>query len=170
MRKVFVGQTLCRLFYFWGAVAQPSAFTSHALYACDKSWLCTSQLCRKHHTLTVSGRQRRSEPCGVFSPQHRNISKQRISKSFRMIFFAHPHPLTPIESHSCKNRGVGVARTSVCLVFGLTEAEPQEIHRPEPEEDCVAGATVGAASLIKIGHRGNAKFPATSSITFTWQT
>src|SRR5271163_2273580 len=24
---------------------------------------------------------------------------------FRMIFFAHPHPLTPIESYSCKKQG-----------------------------------------------------------------
>jgi hypothetical protein len=26
---------------------------------------------------------------------------------FRITFFAYPHPLTPIESHSCKNRGEG---------------------------------------------------------------
>jgi hypothetical protein len=46
----------------------------------------------------------------------------------------------------------------------------QSAHGSELEEDCVRGAEAGAASLIKIGHRGNAKFPATSSITFTWQT
>ena len=63
-----------------------------------------------------------------------------------------------------------MAQTSVCAVNNLTETEPVEIHYLELEEDCTAGATAGAASLIKIGHRGNAKFPATSSITFTWQT
>ena len=26
---------------------------------------------------------------------------------FRITFFAHPHPLTPMESYSCKNRGEG---------------------------------------------------------------
>jgi hypothetical protein len=63
-----------------------------------------------------------------------------------------------------------VAQTSVCAGLNLTDTQPRETYRPELEEDCVAGATAGAASLIKIGHRGNAKFPATSSITFTWQT
>ena len=156
MRKVFVRQTLCRLFYFWAMVAQPILAVLFS-----PIWQATK---RAHQRLQHSG-----EPV-VFSRQHGNMSKQRISKSFRMMTFADPHPLTPIESHSCKNRGRGVAQTSVRSVFNLIETEPREIHCPELEEGCAAGATAGVASLIKIGHRGNAKFPATSSITFTWQT
>src|SRR5271157_1005403 len=61
-----------------------------------------------------------------------------------------------------------------CAAFNLTEIDQPETHCPELEEDRVAGggaaAGAGAASLIKIGHRGNAKLPVTSSITFTWQT
>jgi hypothetical protein len=44
---------------------------------------------------------------------------------FRITFFAHPHPLTPIESHSCKKQGVGVSRGSLdplrknCWIGGL---------------------------------------------------
>jgi hypothetical protein len=49
----------------------------------------------------------RPTPCGLLQPR-RNISKQMAYKSFRMIFFAHPHPLTLIESHSCKKQGEGV--------------------------------------------------------------
>ncbi len=30
-----------------------------------------------------------------------------FANSHRIIFFAHPHPLTPIESYSCKKRGEG---------------------------------------------------------------
>jgi hypothetical protein len=30
------------------------------------------------------------------------------SNSHRIIFFAHPHPLTPLESYSCKKQGEGV--------------------------------------------------------------
>jgi hypothetical protein len=32
---------------------------------------------------------------------------------FRIKFFAHTHPLTPIESNSCKKQGVGVSRGSL---------------------------------------------------------
>jgi hypothetical protein len=34
------------------------------------------------------------------------LSPALFTNSHRIIFFAHPHPLTPIESYSCKNRGV----------------------------------------------------------------
>jgi hypothetical protein len=37
-----------------------------------------------------------------------NLSTLPRAISHRITSFAHPHPLTPIESHSCKNRGEGV--------------------------------------------------------------
>jgi hypothetical protein len=43
------------------------------------------------------------------------------ANSYRIIFFAYPHPLTPIESYSCKKQGGGVpltpnrGRPSSCL-------------------------------------------------------
>ena len=97
--------------------------------------------------------------------------------------------LNYLESTLTKNRGEG----AVPLVFQLygklgvlsgmenpgssstfnwiSLATPEDQnHFPEPEEVCVAGAVAGAASLINIGQRGNAKLPDTSSITFTWQT
>jgi hypothetical protein len=32
---------------------------------------------------------------------------------FRITFFAHPHPLTPIESYSCKKQGGGAPLTGI---------------------------------------------------------
>lgn len=40
---------------------------------------------------------------------------------FRMIFFAHPHPLTTMESYSCKKAGEGVPGVYASFVFALLD-------------------------------------------------
>lgn len=82
-----------------------------------------------------------------------------------------------------KRRGAGMDRSYAVILSEVKNpgtistnrriklmAPNPSAHFPEPEEDCAPGAAAGAASFINIGHRGNAKFPATSSITFTWHT
>jgi hypothetical protein len=59
-------------------------------------------------TLTKNTRGWVSVP--IVNPIFRS-SDRPISNSHRIKFFAHPHPLTPIESYSCKNRGEGVPFT-----------------------------------------------------------
>jgi hypothetical protein len=59
-------------------------------------------------TLTKNTRGWVSVP--IVNPIFR-FSDRPISNSHRIKFFAHPHPLTPIESYSCKNRGEGVPST-----------------------------------------------------------
>jgi len=45
------------------------------------------------------------------SPQKTSAKRSPSAcKPFVLIFLAHPHPLTPIESYSCKNHGGGGAR------------------------------------------------------------
>jgi len=48
-------------------------------------------------------RARRPHSCAALNC----ISLGPLPNSHRIIFFAHPHPLTPIESYSCKNKGKG---------------------------------------------------------------
>jgi hypothetical protein len=50
--------------------------------------------------------------------------------SNRMIFLAHPRDLTPIESHSSKNRGRGGRRFRNLQVCNTHECpQPQSAHR-----------------------------------------
>src|SRR5271168_4664944 len=47
---------------------------------------------------------------------------------FGITFFADPHPLTPIESHSCKNTGGGVPLTSILrYLLRLAQQRPQSL-------------------------------------------
>jgi hypothetical protein len=55
-------------------------------------------------TLTKNTRGWVSVP--IINPIFR-FNDRPISNSHRITFFAHPHPLTPMESNSCKNRGEG---------------------------------------------------------------
>jgi len=60
----------------------------------------------------LSQNPRGGTPSGPYSFDFRLSTVNRISLcllpiSNRIIFFAHPHSLTPIESYSCKNRGGG---------------------------------------------------------------
>ena len=57
---------------------------------------------------------------------------------FRMTFFAHPHPLTPIESYSCKNRGEGGTRLPA-----------SQVHPKKSYGEAAAGhATIPAFSFF----------------------
>jgi hypothetical protein len=49
---------------------------------------------------------------------------------FRIIFFVHPHPLTPIESYSCKKQGGGGPFQSPPLLSPTTPADAQ--RHPQP--------------------------------------
>ena len=48
-------------------------------------------------------RESRTEPRRERSRRVNRLSPGLFTNSHRIIFFAHPHPLTPIESYSCKN-------------------------------------------------------------------
>jgi hypothetical protein len=72
---------------------------------------------RCHPACTEPSRSERSEgsafllPLATRLPRASRGHSQLTTIPFRITFFAYPHPLTPIESHSCKNRGEGVPFT-----------------------------------------------------------
>jgi hypothetical protein len=88
-------------------------------------------LCVKTRLQPRSGRrvglhpERIGDPSSLPSSSFRNLQPFQFSSfstcpranSHRIIFFAHPHPLTPIESHLCKKQGEGSPRSICAALF-----------------------------------------------------
>lgn len=57
------------------------------------------------------------------------------TKFFRMLFFPHPHDVTPIESHSCKKQGGGhpLPRSPITSLLFHTEHASDTQDRPQPQ-------------------------------------
>jgi len=60
------------------------------------------------------------------------FNRRFISNSHRIIFFAHPYPLTPIESYSCKKQGGGVGSRSRAVSFRVTSRHAGTLATPIP--------------------------------------
>ena len=96
----FERQPVCRFFIGW-MVAQPILTVLFSDIS-ERTGPGASVVCITH----TQGTSELQFPA-CLQPRRGTISKQKIYKSFRMIFFAHPHLLTPVESHSYKYRGRG---------------------------------------------------------------
>jgi hypothetical protein len=97
-----------------------SAFSSPDVDAVDAA----SSVSPLSATLTKNTRGRVSLP--IVNPIFQ-LNRRFVSNSHRIIFFAHPHPLTPIESYSCKKQGGGGAhpdRFATSLLHCLITSAP----------------------------------------------
>jgi hypothetical protein len=83
-------------------------------------------------------------------------SHASTSNSHGIIFFAHPHPLTPIESYSCKKQGGGVSFTLSRRPCASSPcATRRNAHNSNPFMDLLHTSldTPGVGGLL-LGERG----------------
>jgi hypothetical protein len=109
---------------------------------------------RCHPACTEPSRSERSEG-SAFLLRLATRHSPLTTIPFRIKFFAYPHPLTPIESHSCKNRGEGVPFTpSRVRGVSCVCATHSNARKPFPLMGLLYGSldTRGWGSLLTIHH------------------
>ena len=94
-----------------------------------------------------------------------------FANSHRIIFFAHPHPLTPIESYSCKKRGGGVPYPELRATGLMSLRDTQEssqLHSLHAFTSQLAGT--GGGELGQKKKEGTMNRAATQEVvSFMWK-